>query len=180
MFERLAIYGNRSSFIKSLGQATNTFDPYGYDTKPSPSIDNDVENIPPPSPETATAPVVNRPKETIPTVPVESLKPVSTGPSIDPTSLEGIQLYLNKAMPQLPSLVPDGKWGPLTAKMLIEWGKARKLNLTIQQLLDLAKTKSMADDVSNQIHTGPNYNTSGKSPSGFNPQDQGGDEDNPY
>ena len=144
-FERLAVYGNRKSFLQALSQQAETWSDVARQEGDLP----ESHSIPAPSAE--------KPSD-VPEVSVDSLpKAAPAGPSIDPQNLLNIQNYLNKSMlSKWPPVTPDGKWGPETAKMLLQWGKDNNLNFGIQQLLDLAKSKALGDERANKIQTGPN------------------------
>jgi hypothetical protein len=147
-FERLAVYGDRKSFLQALSQQAETWSDVARQEGDLP----ESHSIPAPSAE--------KPSD-VPEVSVDSLPKAtpatSAGPSISPQDLFKVQNYLNKDMVNdWPPVTPDYKWGPETAKMLLQWGKKNKLNFGVQQLLDLAKSKALGAERANKIQTGPN------------------------
>lgn len=144
LFERLAVYGDRKSFLQALAQDATTWEEEARREGDVP----ETHEIPPPSPEVPAAPVAAPPAPVAP----------AAGLSVDPTQLEKIQNYLNKAMlDKWPPVQPDGKWGPETAKMVSQWAKANNLNFGMQQLVDILKNRAMGNAVSDTINTGKSY-----------------------
>jgi hypothetical protein len=143
LFERLATYGDRRSFLRALAQKAGGIDP--EDTSEVPF---DQMPVPPP-PAVAPTPVAVAPVA----------KPVPAGPSIDPASLKNVQNYVNQAMlDKWPPVAVDGKWGPETARALMQWGKTQGLNVGVQQLLDTAKARAMGAGVVKNLENLPTPN----------------------
>jgi hypothetical protein len=150
LFERLAVYGDRKSFLQALAQ-DNTWSDIARQEGDLP----EDHSIPAPS-ETKPS---NIPEITVPGKPATT----SAGPSISPASLYAVQNYINKDMiNDLPPIKPDGIWGTETAKRVLEWGKKNNLNFGIQQLLDMAKARSTGAGIANQINPGSNLEQSKK------------------
>jgi hypothetical protein len=139
LFERLAIYGDRTSFLQTIAQT--------WEDEARREGDLPEEHtIPAPPPEPMQMPEDHiTAKPPLPTTPF--------GPSIDPSDLRNVQSYLNDHIPGSTSapLVLDGKWGPLTAAKTLEWAKQNNLNLSLQQLVDILKGKSMSQSMADQI-----------------------------
>jgi hypothetical protein len=155
LFERLAVYGDRKSFLQALAQQPTNWS----DVARQEGDLKEDHSIPPPRP----IPEVNVEdlKSSIPTVPVESLpvaKPAApAGPSITPAALMDVQKYLNQMIPYS-EIAEDGKWGPQTAKLLLEWAKKNNYNVGIQQLVDMAKSQSAGADARKQLSDVPTPN----------------------
>jgi hypothetical protein len=148
LFERLSVYGDKRSFLQALAQQADTW--------------SDVARQEGDLPETHSIPAPSAEKPSnIPEVSVESLPKAApaapAGPSISPKDLYSVQKYINNDMlNEWAPVTPDGKWGPETAKRVLQWGKKNNLNLGIQQLLDMAKSKALGNERANSIQTGPN------------------------
>jgi hypothetical protein len=149
LFERLAVYGDRKSFLQALAQDATSWED---EARREGDVPED-HRIPPPSPETPASPVA------APTAPVAP----AGGPSVSPSELTGIQNYLNKVMlDKWPPVNPDGKWGPETARIVAQWAKANKLNLSMQQLIESLKSRAMGQGVTNSVSTGPEFDLAKK------------------
>lgn len=140
LFEKLAVYGDQSSYLQALAQQTE--ETWHDIAKQYGDVPEDPHTIPPPPAET-----LNVPETTIPA-------PVP-GPSIDPTSLTKVQHYLSKMFPSVP-VTSSGKWDPQTAKAVLQWGKTNNLNLGLQQLLDLIKVKAESSEAVKNMSNTPN------------------------
>jgi hypothetical protein len=156
LFERIAVYGDRKSFLEALAQNFESFPPPSGQGINAPYVPGTAP-VPPPPPPASTKP--EAPVATPESAPAQApAKPAPAGLSINPQELLSVQSYLNKDMlKEWPPVTPDGKWGPETARMVAQWAKKNKLNLGMQQLLDLAKSKAMGAGVMDQIQTGPNF-----------------------
>lgn len=143
LFERLAVYGDRKSFLQALAQDVTSWEDEARREGDAP----EDHTIPPPAPEAPMA---------APVAPVAKAPAGPVGPSVSPKELHDIQTYLNKVMlDKWPPVTPDGKWGTETARMVSQWAKVNHLNLSMQQLLDSLKAKAMGQGVSDNISTGP-------------------------
>jgi hypothetical protein len=161
LFERLAVYGDRKSFLQALAQQPTNWSDVARREGDLP----EDHSIPAPKP----IPEVNVEdlKSSIPTVPVESLsvaKPAApAGPNVSPAALYTIQNFINKDMVnEWAPVTPDGKWGPETANRILQWGKKNNLNVGLQQLVDMLKARAMGAGVANQINPGSNLEQSKK------------------
>jgi hypothetical protein len=141
LFERLAVYGDRKSFLEALSQQT-----WG-DVSRQEGFAPESPGIPAPPPEAPPVPVDSLPKA----------KPAPTAQPVSPAALYTIQNFMNKDMlNELPPITPDGKWGPETAGRVLAWGKKNAPKLNMQQLLAVLKVKAMGAGVEQQLQPGPN------------------------
>jgi len=142
LFERLAVYGDRRSFLEALAQQTDWTDEMHREG----DLPED-HSIPAPPAPLSYQPTLNLPEQTI------MGNPPSRSPSIDQQSILNVQKYLNQKLPYS-EIKEDGIWGPETAKLVLEWAQKNNLHLGLQQLVDLIKAKAMGADAVNSL-TGP-------------------------
>jgi len=143
-FERLALYGDRDSFLRALAQDA------GNTTRVSLSpefntLPQDYTQLPPPPP----PPMDQKPE--IPEVSVEDLpKPAAPrkSPQYDEATITTLQTFLNEFLrPQIEAgkrgpLAQDGVVGPDTTAVLKQWGQYNGFNTNdIHSLINTALKK---------------------------------------
>ena len=143
LFERLALYSDRRSFLEALSQQTWT----------------DVGRQEGDVPEDAGIPAPQPEVPSVPTVSVESLPKVNTSPHGVPFNpdVKQVRAYLNQVFKnQLPPITVDGFLGNETTNRVKQWGLANKLHLDFSQLFDVVKARAMGAGVADQLQPGPN------------------------
>jgi hypothetical protein len=133
LFEKLSIHGDRKSFLQSLSQ---------QDWSDVARQEGDLPEsvIPPVPPVRQETPAIVAPPPPV----------SSNAPSISQPALYAVQNYLNKdTLNEMPPITPDGKWGPETSGRVLYWAKKNKLNLSLQDLVDLLKTKAATQTTQN-------------------------------
>ena len=152
VFEKLAVYGDRKSFLKTLAQDIQSFPagsaqgvnaPYMPGTAPS------VNNLP------EAAPVSN--SVTAPVAP--AAKPAKEPAKFDPR-VKAVQSFINRQLVPAGIISPideDGKWGPETAGALKTWGDKNKLaGVPLSAVFTAAQSRMSVQPTLDAINPGPN------------------------
>ena len=142
-FERLALYGDRDSFLRALAQdAGNT-----TRVSLSPEFNKYEEGaLNPPLPPPPPPPMDQKPE--IPEVSVEDLPKPAAAPQYDKPTITTLQTFLNEFLrPQIEAgkrgpLAQDGIVGPDTTAVLKQWGQYNGFNTNdIHSLINTALKK---------------------------------------
>lgn len=135
LFTRLAQYGDRQTFLQTLGE---TWHDVACRNGDAPQSECPNSNLPEDK-ITATSPSPN--------------KPASGQPSAYNPEIINVQNYLNQDLGI--QLKPDGNFGRKTMTALLQWARKNNLNFPVQQLLDMAKVKAAGESFGKQLANKP-------------------------
>jgi hypothetical protein len=167
VFEKLAVYGDRKSFLKTLAQGVNA--PYMPGT--APPVNNppqaagpDSTTVTLPTDHIKGKPPVNNPPQaagpdsttiTLPTDHIKGKPPVQFDPRV-----KAVQSFINRQLVPAGIISPideDGKWGPETAGALKTWGDKNKLaGIPLNAVFTAAQSRISVQPTLDALKPGPN------------------------
>jgi len=157
LFERLAVYGDRKSFLQALAQEVQPFPaasnsgvnaPYVPGTEPPVNNSNSVTTLP-------TTTIMGDAAQQIPEM--KYTAPLTFNPNV-----KKVQDFLNQELavknPIMAPIKSDGLWGAETAKAVKLWGDVNKLNQNLSNTYALALSRAGAEGTINDLANVPKPN----------------------
>jgi hypothetical protein len=126
VFERLAVYGDRKSFLQALAQDVQTFPPTSSQFINAPYVPGTEPPVSGKNPEEAAAPPAADNTMYMPQDQIKGHRPAQYDARV-----HAVQSFINKQLVPAGVISPideDGKWGTETAKALKLWGDKNNLS----------------------------------------------------